>query len=140
MTGAASGSVLVLSCGDNLSVKASADAAVDALPAPDAASTCNCPPAEPPLADRLVLHDGFHDLDPDGQGGTSVGCSGDERAISGSCTVFSPYPYQDVILRESGFEESFPDPRITGWRCSYRNTGTIRIRYRVMVLCLKPAP
>ena len=46
-TGAISGIAFVLSCGDNLSVRA--DAAIDALKAPDAAPICDCPAAEPPL-------------------------------------------------------------------------------------------
>src|SRR5689334_15467521 len=140
MTGAASGIVLVLSCGDNLSVKASADAAIDAPKTPDAAPTCDCPAAEPPLDNRWVTRGGIHLLDPDAEGNTTVFCAENERLISGGCAVLAPLPYQDVILRESGFVDSGIIDLRPAWRCSYRNTGTIQINYSITALCLKPAP
>jgi len=140
MTCADSGIVLVLSCGDNLSVKASADAAIDAPQAPDTTPTCDCPAAEPPLANRWVEYGGIHVLDPDAEGNTTVYCKENERLISGGCAVLAPLPYQDVILRESGFVDAGTIDLRLAWRCSFRNTGTIQIYYRITAMCLKPAP
>ena len=135
------GIALVLSCGDNLSIKANADAAIDAPKAPDAALECDCPAAEPPLANRWVVSSTLRPLGPNEASATGIYCPPGARPISGSCTVDSLYPNKDVILRESGFISGYSSEFGMGWNCSFRNKEpTEEITYKVTVLCLKPAP
>jgi hypothetical protein len=135
MTGAATCFAFLLSCGDDLGVKASADAPS----APDAVRTCDCPSAEPPLAGRLVVQEVISILDSNQQGSTHIFCPGDARPISGSCTVDMPVPDKDVTLRESGFIAMGILDNRPAWRCSFRNNEPTQIQFKIAVLCLKPA-
>jgi len=134
MTGAASGIVFVLSCGDNLSVKANADAAVDA----PKASTCDCPAAEPPLAGRFVR---IHETSSMNLGGgllvQSAHCPVGSQLISGSCTQNEINPYRQLTLEQSGFYGESSNE----WWCFFRNSQPqVEITIRVSVICLEPAP
>jgi hypothetical protein len=134
LSGVVAGIGLVLSCGDNLTAKATADAAVTA---PDAAAVCDCPAAEPPLANRLVLHDVLRLIDGNQEGATDIFCPVGAQPISGSCTVDGPLsdPRRDVVVKESGFSD-----KPLAWRCVYRNNESTSVLFRIAVLCLKPAP
>lgn len=136
MAGAASGIALVLSCGDNLSVKARADAAIDAPNAPDAAPTCDCPAAEPPLAGRFVVVSNTWAIAANATGHGGVPCPAGAQFITGSCTTDDPTAMVDVILRESGFLDYPP----TAWRCSFHNNEPMPVMFRASVVCLKPTP
>jgi hypothetical protein len=136
VTGAASGVAFVLSCGDNLSVKANADAAIDAAKAPDAAPTCDCPPAEPPLAGRFVVVSNTETIAANDFGTQSALCPAGSQLISGSCTQDLLNPIPNLTLRQSGFFEAFP----TEWWCSFRNNEPFPVTIRVSVICLKPTP
>jgi len=143
MTGAASGIALVLSCGDNLSVKAIADAAVDAPKvadaAPnvsDAAPTCDCPTAEPPLAGRIVTISQLRTIPANDFSGQSAVCPMGSLLITGSCTQDPLNPYRNLTLQQSGF---FP-PYTTEWVCWFRNNESSPVTVRVSILCLKPMP
>jgi hypothetical protein len=100
MTGAASGIAFVLSCGDNLSVQANADAAIDAPKVPDAAPICDCPAAEPPLAGRFVVVSLTRTIAANNTGARSAVCPAGSQLISGSCTTDNPTTLFDVTLRE----------------------------------------
>jgi hypothetical protein len=130
------GIVLVLSCGDNLSAKATADAAVDAPKVPDAAPVCDCPAAEPPLAGRFVVVSQTRTIVANGSSVESAVCPTGTRLITGSCTTDNPTTILNVTLRESGFYDSPP----SYWHCSWRNNESMEVVFRVTALCLKPTP
>ena len=134
MTGAASSIAFVLSCGDNLSLKASADAAVDAPKAPDAAPICDCPPAERPLAGRFLTISLTSTIAPNSLGGQGALCPGGSQLISGSCTQDRLNPYQHLTLEQSGFYEISP----LEWVCSFRNNEPFEVQVRASVICLTP--
>jgi hypothetical protein len=136
MTGAASGVAFVLSCGDNLSVKADADAAIDAPKVPDATPACDCPAAEPPLAGRFVVVTNTQIIAANGTHTQSALCPVGSQLISGSCTTDNPTTIFDVTLRESGAKQSPP----VEWLCSFRNNEPVPVTIRASVTCLKPMP
>ena len=136
LSGVVAGIVFVLSCGDNLTAKATADAAVDAPTPLDAAPVCDCPAAEPPLANRLVLYDVLDVIDSNTEGGANILCPQGARPISGSCTVDGPLSslHRNIVVKESGFRDN-----PLAWRCVYRNNESTSVTFRTAVLCLKPA-
>jgi hypothetical protein len=134
MTGAASSVAFVFSCGDNLSLKASADAAVDASKIPDAAPTCDCPPAERPLAGRFLTISWTWNIAANSFGGNSAGCPEGSQLISGSCTQDLPGEYKHLTLEQSGFYEAYPFV----WSCWFRNNEPSDVKVRVSVICLTP--
>jgi hypothetical protein len=135
MTGAVSGIAFVLSCGDNLNGKASADAAIDAH-APDAAPICDCPAAEPPLAGRFVVVSQTRTIAAMATGGSTASCPEGSQLISGSCTQDQVNPVPNLTVRESGFFEVGPRE----WLCNFRNNEPFPVTIRASVICLKPAP
>jgi hypothetical protein len=135
MTGATSGVAFVLSCGDNLSLKASADAAIDAPKALDA-PTCDCPPAEPPLAGRFVVVSNTRTIAANAFSGQSASCPEGSQVISGSCTQDLLNPIPNLTLRSSGFFEGFE----RDWFCEFRNNEPFPVTIRVSVICLKSTP
>lgn len=134
ITGSISGIAFVLSCGDNLAIKA--DAAIDAPKAPDAAQTCDCPAAEPPLAGRFVTISNTRDIPANDFLINSAYCPIGSRLISGSCTQDLLNPYRHLTLEQSGFFEAYPNE----WVCQFRNHENTPVTIRVTVTCLKPAP
>jgi hypothetical protein len=136
MTGAASGVAFVLSCGDNLSVRADADAAIDAPKGPDVAFTCDCPAAEPPLAGRFMVVSNTRTIPANDTSGTSALCPMGSQLISGSCTTDNQTTPFDVILKESGSLQSPP----VAWRCEFHNNEPFPVTIRAAVICLKPMP
>lgn len=136
IAGAASGIAFVLSCGDNLSVKANADAAVDASRAPDAAPICDCPPAEPPLTGRFVTINKTWTIPANATDVQSAGCPEGSQLITGSCTQDLVNPIRNLTLRQVGFFAVAPRE----WHCFFRNNEPFAVMLRVSVICLKPAP
>ena len=136
MTGAASGIASVLSCGDNLSVQANADADIDAPKVPDAAPACDCPAAEPPLTGRFVVVSLTQVIAANAFGGQSAACPVGSQLISGSCTQDLVNPVPNLTLRQSGFYEIAPRE----WVCSFRNNEPFPVTIRASVICLKPTP
>jgi hypothetical protein len=136
MTGAASGIAFVLSCGDNLSVKANADAAVDAPKVPDADPPCDCPAAEPPLAGRFVTVSNTLTIAANNFGGQGAACPVGSQLISGSCTQDVLDLVRNLTLQQSGFFEIAPRE----WFCWFRNNEPFPVTIRVSVTCLNPAP
>ena len=136
MTGVVSGIAFVFSCGDNLSVKANADAAIDALKTSDAAPICDCPAAEPPLAGRLIVVSTTRTIPANFPSGTSAVCPEGSQLISGSCTQDLVNPVPNITLQQSGFFE----PPSREWSCSFHNNEPFPVTVRASVTCLKPAP
>src|SRR5689334_20253997 len=116
MIGAASGVAFVLSCGDNLSLKAYAAATVDSPEGSDAATTCDCPPAERPLDGRFITISNTRSIAP-GLGVEDAYCPAGSQLISGSCTQDLLNSYQHLTLEQSGFYETSP----AEWWCFFRN-------------------
>jgi hypothetical protein len=116
-SGAGAGIVFVLSCGDNLSVKADVDAAIDAAKAPDAAPTCDCPAAEPPHAGRFVMVSRTRTIFPDETSNNAALCPMGSQLLLGSCTVDQLNPIRNVTLQESGFFTARADVRNPTGRC-----------------------
>lgn len=137
LTGAMAGIAFILSCGDNLSVNANADAAVDAPKTPDAAPTCDCPAAEPPLSGRFVVVSNTATIPPNTPGGQSVVCPEGSQLISGSCTQDQLNPIPNITLQQSGFFAISPRE----WFCMFRNNELMAsVTIRVSATCLKLTP
>jgi hypothetical protein len=134
ITGLSSGIALVLSCGDNLSVQANADAAIDIAKTPDAPPTCDCPATEPPLTGRFIVITSTRTLPANGTSANSALCPVDSQPIFGSCTTDQLNPSRNVTLRQAGFFEFSPRE----WLCFYRNHEGIPVTYRTSAVCLKP--
>jgi len=132
MTGAMTGNALMLSCGDNLAVTARADAAMDPKPA-DAAPGCDCPAAEPPLADRFVVLTNDVEIPGNEQLTFGKNCPAGSQLITGAC--MSDFP-QNVTLSSSGFYGF----EAGGWACSFHNNVSTPVRVYMYVRCLKSAP
>ena len=130
------GIAFVLSCGDNLSVKANADAAIDAPKAPDAAPICDCPAAEPPLSGRFVVVSNTATIPPNFPGGTGVVCPEGSQLVSGSCTQDNPNePIWNLTLQQSG---SWGPGE---WDCWFRNNELmVSVKIRASATCLKLTP
>jgi hypothetical protein len=136
MTGATSGVAFVLSCGDNLSAKVNADAAIDAPKVLDAAPTCDCPAAEPPLSGRFVVFSNTATIGANAFGSQTASCPAGSQLISGSCTQDLLNPLRNLTLQQSGFFENSPSV----WWCNFRNNEPFPVTIRASVICLQPAP
>jgi len=141
LSGTVSGIGLVLSCGDNLNVRADASTAVDAPKVIDAVPACDCPAcdcpaAEPPLAGRFVTISNTSTIAAGGLSAESAGCPMGSQPISGSCTQNLLNPYRHLTLEQSGFHEAYP----TEWWCWFRNNESTPVTIRASIICLKPAP
>lgn len=101
------------------------------------AATCDCPPAEPPLAGRFEEFRALQYIPPKGTGVKDITCPAGSYLISGSCsTNFDTYVF-NVTLRESRHIGSPPN----GWHCSWlNNEPMLGLDFRVAAICLKPAP
>lgn len=135
MSGVGSGIALVLSCGDNLSVKANADAAIDAAKAPDATPTCDCPTVESPLAGRFIVVGNVRTMPANGFTASSALCPMGSQLILGSCTTEQLSPIRNVTLRQAGFFMPFPRE----WICFFGNNEDVPVTISSTAICLKPA-
>lgn len=135
VAGALAGVAFVLSCGDNMKASARADAAIDAPKLPDAAPTCDCPAAEPPLAGRFTVVSNTVVIVANGSNGTSAACPVGSQLITGSCTQDLNNPIRNLTLQQSGFFENTPRE----WHCEFRNNEPFSVTIRVSVICLNPA-
>lgn len=120
--GMIAGVVLVLSCGDNSPNRA--DAAV-----------CDCPTAEPPLADRIVVVDATREMAALGRTFLSTACPEGAVRLSGSCTTDDAGEIRNVTLEQSGFIRIQPG----GWSCGFKNNEGIPLQVKASVTCLLPA-
>ena len=134
IAGIIAGIIFVVSCGDDS--RAKADAAVDA-PKLDAPATCDCPPAELPLAGRIVVVDSTTTIPGNGTGASEAVCPAGAQVISGSCTTATLNPFRDVTLQQSGF---YVTTGLGSWTCFFRNNEATPVTIKVSVICLKPTP
>jgi hypothetical protein len=137
--GLGSGISLALSCGDNLGVEVTADAAIDAAidaaRAPDAFPTCDCPVVEPPLPGRIIMITGTRVFPANDVSVDSVVCPVGSRPIFGSCTTDQFNPTLNIALRQFGIFAKSPQE----WWCIYRNLENVPVTIRTTAICLKPA-
>jgi hypothetical protein len=137
ISGVVSGIVFALSCGDNLSVGADADAAIDAAKAPDAAPpACDCPAAEPPLAGRFIVFHNTRTIPANDHNTTAAVCPMGSQPLFGSCTTDQLTPFRNVRLREVSFSSDYPRE----WGCLFDNNEVVPVTIRSSVTCLKPPP
>lgn len=133
MTGAVFGIASILSCGDNLSVKT--DAVIDAASAPDAAPSCDCPAAEPPLSGRFKVFSQTRGINGNESAYLSAFCPPGSQVISGSCTDDMGGPNTpNLTVRQSGIFD-FPP---SSWHCDIHNNDARGVTLRVSVICLTP--
>ncbi len=119
--GVAAGIATVVSCGDDTHK-------VDA-------ATCDCAPAEPPLAGRLMWIDGAGTIPANGNGNSSASCPSNAiMAMAGQCLRDPFGGTGDAFLKESGTAN---DPR--AWNCVFTNKTAADVTVKVRVLCLMPA-
>ena len=127
LTGAALGVATVLSCSD------------ESPPRADAAA-CDCAPAEPPLAGRIVEIVSTVRLSPAnvgpafGKGAAPAQCPLNATLISGGCAAnLNQTP--DIVV-----EQSYPvTDSGTGWVCVWKNGRNEETPVRAFALCLVPA-
>jgi hypothetical protein len=122
VSGMVAGIALVLSCGDD------ATRPVDAADPPK----CDCPAAEPPLAERIVQVENTQTIPAMGEDTQGVGCPSGAIVLSGGCANLVGQTSQILV------EESFPGD--TSWQCGWRNPSNTPIQVRVIARCLKPTP
>lgn len=118
-TGVLAGMMLVISCSDDS--PSSADAA-----------TCDCAPAEAPLAGRIEIVTAPQMIPPNSDLGQSIQCPDGALFLSGGCgTVDGSLP--DILLRQS-------KPTMTGqgWSCWFRNNETTPVTIQASAVCLLP--
>lgn len=130
-----SGISFVFSCGDNLSVNVNADAAIDAVITPDAASTCDCLAAEPALAGRFVVVSQISTIAANAHNAAAPTCPAGTQPLFGSCTTDLPSPIRNVTLEQAGIYFSSPQD----WFCWFRNHESVPVTIRASAICLKPA-
>jgi hypothetical protein len=119
----AAGIAFALSCGD------------DSPRAVDAATQCDCPPSEPPLAGRLTRATASQAIPALRASGVSAVCPGVSVALSGGCLSNSSDP--KYVLNSSN---PAPADNPTGWGCDFYNGTASPVTSTAYVLCLKPAP
>jgi hypothetical protein len=129
VSGAVLGVTLVLSCSGG------SNGPIDAAGAADAAG-CTCPPAEPPLMDRIVRVE-QQSAGISGGGGSAdafATCPIGSKVLGGSC--LSDGGQADVI-NQDGIDDGGSAP---GWKCMWTNNGTSLDTGTVTAICLTPAP
>jgi hypothetical protein len=122
--GAAFGVALVLSCSDDAPHKV------------DAATTCDCPASEPPLAGRIVTASSTVTIAAGAIDSAAAVCPPGSQILSGSCTGTNPSGTSPgLVLMESGFYIAQP----TAWQCWFKNTGATSIDVKASAICLNPS-
>jgi len=116
--GLVAGVMLVISCSD------------DSPGTADAAS-CDCPPAEPPVAERIEIVTATQTIPANSNGGQSTGCPVGAALLSGGCDTDNGQP-ADIQLRMS---TPF-DGDLRGWSCWFRNNENVPVTIKVSAVCL----
>ena len=122
LSGLTSGLVLILACSDD-------------SPSDSDAATCDCLPAEAPLAGRAVETERPFTLPPlserNGQAGTNVRCPIGGVLLSGGCAA-SVGAVSDIVLTASY-------PVQDSWSCEWKNNTNEAVPVRAIARCLMPA-
>jgi hypothetical protein len=137
VAGGLTGFLFVLSCGDNWSAAPPRDG--PAAP-PDVSTTCECPKAEPPLADRLVVVSNTRLVEPHSYYGGGIACPIGARVLTGSCSTVDDINALDVTLRESNGGRGSLPPYYEDWGCRMDNNEPTQVEFRTSALCLKATP
>jgi hypothetical protein len=137
LAGAFTGFLSVLSCGDNWNAPPPRDAPADT---PDASTVCECPAAESPLADRLVVVSNTRLVESKSDYGGGVNCPDNAHVLTGSCSTVDDINALDVTLWEASAGRGSSPPYLEGWGCSMYNNEPAQVTFRTSALCLKAAP
>ena len=132
LAGAAMATILILACGDDSPSEA------------DAASACDCPAAEAPLAGRIVFVDKTTNpgtepyLDASAWCESAVGAA-DWILLGGGCTV-DDGNVDDLVLEHAGPSTVITDTVGGNYFCRWHNTTGVTIdAVRARAICLVPA-
>lgn len=120
--GAVAGVAFVLSCGS------------ESPQTSDAATTCDCPAAEPPLAGRIVSVANTATIASGETGSQGASCPAGAIVLGGSCLSDDEGAVPDITLQQSG---TYPES--AAWLCQWHNNSPDPVVMRVAVTCLKPA-
>jgi hypothetical protein len=120
------GIAFVLSCGD------------DHSPAQvDAATQCDCPAAEPPLAGRIVRVAANQSIPAMGFSAAVAICDTGTIALSGGCFARSSDP---KYILNSSYAAPAGDLNPKAWICEFYNGTAAAVTSTAYVTCLRPAP
>jgi hypothetical protein len=122
LAGALGGIVLVVACSDDSPARV------------DAATTCDCPAAEPPLAGRIMSVRGTGQLTPGTLGVAQADCPIGATILGGACEVTTPDALIQVM--SSRFGRGSLQVFVCVWTAAdatVANTGTAE------AICLLPA-
>jgi hypothetical protein len=100
----------------------------------DAATQCDCPAAEPPLAGRIVQRSAQRQIVAMALDGASVSCDVGEVLLSGGCFANST---DSKFTLHSSFQIPAA-PR--SWGCEFYNGTASPVTSTAYATCLKPAP
>jgi hypothetical protein len=129
--------ILGLSCGAAFALAAMLACSDDAPGAVDAADggRCDCPAAEPPLANRIVRITGSaREVLPVARGGASTACAPGAIALGGSCTLAAGADLSQIRLIEAGHPADGPN----AWNCEWFNSGNAAVTAVAAVNCYIP--
>ena len=122
VSGLCAGIAVMLSCSDD--APSSADAA-----------TCDCDPAEPPLAGRTMIVASTTTSIAMGNFATvSASCPNGAMLLSGSCTGPNGALPATMQLALAGFTPAGSE----GWLCTWTNNGTEAVEVVALAKCLLP--
>ncbi len=123
ISGAFAGIAIMLSCSDD--APSSADAAV-----------CDCDPAEPPLAGRIMtVSSATTSIAMGDFAAVSASCPSDALLLSGSCTGPTGALPATMQLARAGFTPAGAE----AWLCTWTNNGTEAVEVVALAKCLLPA-
>lgn len=120
LCGAVGALVLVVACSDD-------------SPGNVDAAACECDPAEPPLAGRIVRLEDRRTSTTIGVF-ASVSCPAGAMLLGGGC--YGEGPASTLRLLDSGSAEAGP----LGWACDWLNQPTEEVTVVAWATCLLPAP
>jgi hypothetical protein len=101
----------------------------------DAATQCDCPQGEAPLAGRIVRIAAQLSVPPMGPFSGAAYCQDGDVVLSGGCFSNSTDPKFGL---QSSF--GFPEAAPRGWSCDFYNGTSATVASKAYVTCLRPAP
>ncbi|HSK01403.1 MAG TPA: hypothetical protein VK932_09185 [Kofleriaceae bacterium] len=99
------------------------------------AATCDCPAAEPPLAERIMVVNQTQTIPANSRGGQGAACPQGALRLEGSCTTAELNPLRDVTLEQSGI---YQPNDLRGWNCFFKNNEATPVTIKVSIVCLLP--
>lgn len=97
------------------------------------AATCDCPPAEPPLAGRIARTRVTTTIDPNAVGVQSSSCPAGGTILGGSCRMMEGN--RNIALTEAGIVNGGGQ----GYECHWSSTSASAGTGIVEAICLMPA-